>query len=126
MPKHLPAEIAARNERLAALARQEKATLADFDRVSARLASARARRAALIAQADEELADLAAARDAALGAYARCAGAERAAVTLGEDVRELRRLARETATETSRNGQAPESTPAGPRRTSRQQQRSDG
>lgn len=97
MPKQLSAELAARNERLAALAREEKAALAALDRATARLAGARTRRDSVVAQADEAVASAEAARDAALGAYARTAGAERAALTLGDDVRELRRLARESA-----------------------------
>ena len=106
MPKQLSAEIAARNERLATLARQEKAALAALDRAKARLGEARARRESVVAQADEAVATAEAARDAALGAYALAAGAERAALTLGEDVRELRRLARESASSASANGEA--------------------
>lgn len=97
MPKQVSADLVARNERLAALARQEKAALIGLDRANARLVEARARRDAVVARADEMIAAAEAARDTALGAYARAAGAERAALTLGEDVRELRRLARETA-----------------------------
>lgn len=104
MPKQLSAEIAARNQRLAALAREEKAALAALDRATARLAEARARRQSVVAQADEAVATAEAGRNAALGTYACAAGAERAALTLGEDVRELRRLARESATTTSANG----------------------
>lgn len=104
MPKQLSAELAARNERLAALAREEKAALAALDRATARLAGARTRRDFVVARADEAVAGAEAARDAALGAYARAAGAERAALTLGDDVRELRRLARESATPPSNGG----------------------
>ena len=106
MPKQLSAELVARNERLAALAREEKAALAALDRETARLAGARTRRESVVANADEAVAGAEAARDAALGAYARVAGAERAALTLGDDVRELRRLARESATPPP-NGRAP-------------------
>lgn len=106
MPKQLSAEIAARNQRLAALAREEKAALAALDRATARLAEARARRQSVVAQADEAVATAEARRNAALGTYACAAGAERAALTLGEDVRELRRLARESANTASANGQA--------------------
>lgn len=104
MARQLTAELAARNERLAALAREEKAALAALDRASARLAEARARRDFVVARADEAVATAETDRDAAKGDYARAAGAERAALTLGEDVRELRRLAREGSGPS--NGQA--------------------
>ena len=106
MPKQTSTDTAARKERMAALAREEKAALAALDRASARLAVARIRREAVVARADEELAAAEAVRHAALGAYARHAGPERAAVTLGEDVRELRRLARETDSPAPPNGRA--------------------
>lgn len=104
MPRQLSAEIAARNERLAALAREEKTALAALDRATTRLAEARARRDSVVARADEAVARAEAVREAALGAYARAAGADRAALTLGEDVRDLRRAARESAPMASGNG----------------------
>ena len=104
MPRQLSAELAARTERLAALAREEKAALAALDRATSRLAEAQARRGSVVARADEAVAEAEVARDAALGAYARAAGAERAALTLGEDVRDLRRAARESAPTASGNG----------------------
>ena len=100
-------DIAARKARVADLARREKAALAALDRAGVRLAGARARRDAVVARAAEAVAGAEADRDAALGAYARLAGAERAAVTLGEDVRELRRLARETNVPETGNGKPP-------------------
>ena len=121
MPIERSADTATRQERMAALAREEKTALAALDRATARLGAVRARRDAVVARADEEVAAANAARDAALGVYARAAGPERAAQTLGQDVRDLRRLAREADLPAVTNGETVPSNgggarPARPRR----------